>query len=262
MFPEPDRRSLVEAHLEERRKRLTEEQLSRLLDTRDRPEAALPLYVLVAAEELCLFGDSEALSERIKRLPATVGELFAQALERLDHDHGRELTEPVCRWLAVSRSGMLESEVLDLLGGGGAEFPKARWTRLYRALELYLRPVEETTGAGLLDFYHEELRHAAYRRYLSMTSPAAEPTESYRSAHQELALYFRDVAHDDSLPRQWRRDRPRGLSELPYHQGGAQVAMFLAPTAITAIAFNPASKRGVVGTADGRVMLLSIEQLV
>lgn len=220
-LPVDDRRLLVEQFLDVRRKKLTAAQLTRILDTEQRPDAGLPLYLLVALEELCLFGDHQALSQRIERLPESLPELFDQALARLEQDHGRSTTESVCAWLAVSRSGLLESEVLDLLGHGGA-FPRIRWTRLYRALEPYLKPAEEDTGtegrgAGLLDFYHDQLRIAAYGRYLRMDSADSHSTDSNKAAHQELAGYFRSIARDESQPKRWRTDRVRGLSELPYH---------------------------------------------
>ncbi|HVR30787.1 MAG TPA: NACHT domain-containing protein [Thermoanaerobaculia bacterium] len=218
-----DQRSLIEANLKERRKRLTEHQLTRLLDREARPDVGLPLYLLVALEELCLFGRHEAITARIERLPASVPELFDQVLSRLEDDHGQELTGSICRWLAASRSGMLEVEVLDLLGQG-QELPRARWTAFYRALEFYLRPMEEerermTAGAALLDFYHDQLRFAVYRRYLGMESPQAPPTEAFRAAHRELAAYFRGITitEDGDFPK-WHLDRPRGIAELPYHQ--------------------------------------------
>src|SRR5262245_41676698 len=88
-LPPPDRRQLVSTLLERRAKRLTDEQLERLLDTRERPDAALPLYLRVAVEELTLVGNREALSERIDGLPPELPRLFEDVLIRLESDHGR-----------------------------------------------------------------------------------------------------------------------------------------------------------------------------
>jgi telomerase protein component 1 len=214
-LPRDDRRTLVQQFLDARRKKLTAGQLARLLDTGQRPDAGLPLYLLVALEELCLFGDHEALGRRIERLPATLPELFDQVLARLEQDHTRVATESVCSWLAVSRSGLLESEVLDLLGG---VFPHIRWTRLYRALAPYLKPMEETTRGGLLDFFHDQLRTAVERRYFDLPSASGETSDRCRDAHRALAGHFRSFAFDPSAPLGWRPDRARALSELPYHQ--------------------------------------------
>lgn len=219
-LPVDERRALATEFLGRRRKKLTPDQLNELLDVEKRPDAGLPLYTLVALEELCLFGDHAALRARIESLPPTLPELFAQVLARIEHDHTRVTVEAVCAWLAVARSGLLESEVLDLLGTSGS-FPRIRWTRLYRALEPYLKPIEEDAGArtgGRLDFYHDQLRSAAYRRYLHMAAPHADATDRCRESHRHLAEYFRSVAYDPTLPTTWRSDRVRSLGELPFHQ--------------------------------------------
>jgi WD40 repeat protein/Flp pilus assembly protein TadD len=220
LLPEDERRTLITAVLARRRKQLTRDQLTALLDTRTRPDAALPLYTLVAVEELSLFGEYGALDARLASLPATLPELFAQVLARLEQDHTRPTVEAVCTWLAAARAGLLEAEVLDLLSKNGA-FPPIRWTRLYRALEPYLKPIEEepTDGAtGRLDFHHDQLRLAVFHRYLQMAAPDAGPTDALRSTHRHLAEHFRAIAWDESLPTKWRTDRVRGLSELPFHQ--------------------------------------------
>src|SRR5262249_47496015 len=95
------------------------------------------------------------------------------------------------------------------------------WTRFYRALQFHLRPTEEgatgTAGAGLIDFYHAQLRQAVFRRYLAMGAPEAGPSPAYRAAHRRLARYFEEQARDGGVPLGWRVDRPRALGELPYH---------------------------------------------
>jgi WD40 repeat protein len=220
-----DRESLVRDYLARRSKKLTPCQISRLLDTRTRPDAGLPLYVLVAIEELCLFGDYDALNKRIDSLPAMLPKLFDQVLDRLESDHGREQTELIMQWLAVSRSGLLETEILDLLETHKFEqgFQRIHWTRFYRAIESYLRRRDEDTGAGLLDFFHEQLRIAVYRRYFKMDTPESPPGDVFRDAHAQLAGYFLSIAYEsDKLPK-WRWDRPRGLSELSYHLAKGQL---------------------------------------
>lgn len=224
-LPEDDRRSLITAVLARRRKRLTRDQLDALLDIRTRPGAALPLYTLVALEELCLFGEYRALDARLTSLPPTVPELFAQLLARLEQDHTRLTVTAVCTWLAVARAGLFETEVLDLLSADGP-FPRLRWTRLHRALEPYLKPSDEDVGdgaAGRLDFYHDQLRSAVFHRYFQMPTFDADATDAYRGAHRQLANYFHVAGYDDTLPTKWRTDRIRSLSELPFHQLGAEM---------------------------------------
>ena len=171
----------------------------------------------MALEELCLFGEYDALDLRIESLPPTLPDLFDQVLTRLEQDHTRDRTESILRLLAVSRSGLLESEILDLLGDGEEELSRIHWMQFYRSLEPYLRPVDEATGMGLIDFFHDQLRFAVYHRYLSMETPGAGSSDAYCSSHSQLADYFRGVTFDRVDPAKWGTDHPRGLSELPYH---------------------------------------------
>lgn len=215
-LPQSDRARLIDQHLAQRTKRLTAQQVASLLDTSKRPEIGLPLYLRVALEEICLFGDFETLGERIEKLPPSVAELFDQVLQRLELDHGSELAEQILTRIAAARSGLLENEVLDLLEPA-SDFPRLRWTRFYRALEPYLRPVEESTGEGLISFFHDQLRFAVFRRYLQMTSPDTAPTQAFRQVHWKLAQYFQSTATTAGNGNPWRTDKPRSLAELPYH---------------------------------------------
>ena len=217
VLPEKDRKSLIQKQLANRGKKPTEGQIFRLLDTTVRPDAGLPLYLLVALEELCLFGDYDALNHRINRLPSTLSKLFDQVLQRLEDDHTRDITECILRSLAVSRSGLMESEILDILAKDGKDIPNLKWTQFYRSLEFYLRPMDETTGMGLIDFYHDTLRFAVYRRYLDMISPEASETSIFRISNNQLADYFMGLASDKDEPSKWSTDHPRSLNELPYH---------------------------------------------
>jgi WD40 repeat protein len=213
-MPRAERAKLVNEQLDLRGKRLGRRHLSRLLDTERRADADLPLYLMVALEELSLVGGMQALESGIESLPATLEGLFDHVLRRLEWDHSRDLCESVLRWLAVSRSGLSELEILELLG---TAIPPIRWARLYRALQFYLRPSNEATGSGLIGFYHEQLRSAVFRRYLRVRTPDPMTTPDQCRTHEELATYFRRIASDGRDPPKWRTHRPRGLSELPYH---------------------------------------------
>jgi len=169
-------------------------------------EAHNPLYLAVACEELRMFGEFERLTERIADLPDTLSALFEQVLERLEHDHGQELVHSALSLLACSHHGLLESELLDLLGGQ-APLPRATWARLYRSIKSYLQQPGES-GEGLLDFFHRRLTEAVRRRYL--------PGDAARQAgHRHLAGYFRHMA-DPAGDGGWRASFARGLDELPY----------------------------------------------
>lgn len=215
------RTALMEEHLARRGKRLSSIQQTLLLDTSARAEAVLPLYLVAALEELCCHGDFETLTERIAALPPTITELFDQILDRLERDHGADLASAALSAIAVSRDGLLEPEIIDLLRKGSEATASLPWTRFYRALEPFLRPSGEEGDGGLIGFFHDQLRFAAFRRYLAMETPAALPSESCRQAHQRLACYFRAGARKSSAEDSWNPERPRPLAEFPFHLAGA-----------------------------------------
>ncbi|HET6977948.1 MAG TPA: NACHT domain-containing protein [Pyrinomonadaceae bacterium] len=215
---ENDRRQLVSRVLQERGKKLPDEQIDELLNIETRPDASLPLYLRVAVEELTLFGDYDSISTRLNKLPRTLPDLFAQVLVRLETDHGRELVERVLRWLGVSRSGLTEAEILDLLSRTMPNSTRLDWTRFYRALAFYLQPKDESSGEGLIGFYHQQLRLAANRRYLAIHEKK-KTSQVFRRTNQQVARFFRQLAHTKS---HWNSEQRRALSEIVYHQTQAE----------------------------------------
>ncbi len=210
-----ERQEIVDRHLSLRGKRLSPAHRAQLLDTSLRPDARLPLYLLVALEELCLFGDYDGLDLRLRQLPPSLEELFEQVLQRLELDHGFPLAATVCRLIAASRSGLAEGEVMDLLNNEDVAASRLEWTRFYRAAEPYFKPIDEESGAGLLDFFHEQLRLAVLRRYFKMTSISAPATRAWLRAHRVIAEEFKRLATDTAG--NWRTAAERPLAELPFH---------------------------------------------
>jgi hypothetical protein len=204
-----ERKEIVRNTLWIFRKRLeeitTNDQMGLLLN---KDELHSPLYLMVACEEMRIYGDFERVTSRIRTLPNDVAALFEQVLERLDRDHGRQLVCSALSLLECSRHGLLETEMLELLARSGeVQLPLAIWVRLYRALQFYLRPPGDTSE-GVLDFFHDQLAEATRERYL--------PDEATKATiHALLARHFRSKA-DPRGGRQWTGN-PRGLSELPYH---------------------------------------------
>jgi WD40 repeat protein len=204
-----DRERLVVEYLGRCGKRLTPRQRAALIDTSARRDAGLPLYLVVALHELTLFGSHRTLTERIERLPPSLTELLGQILGRLEQDHGRTLVEHVCVWLTLSRSGLRESELCDLLLAATGAPAINVWLRLYRSLEIYLRQTDEATrphGFGLLSFRFESLTAAIAARYLG--------GERAERAHGDLESYFHARAHRDGG---WLAHEIHALEELPYH---------------------------------------------
>ncbi|MEW6347787.1 MAG: AAA family ATPase [Thermodesulfobacteriota bacterium] len=218
-LPVDKRRDLAEQYLIEQGKKLRKEPLDSLLA---KPEAALPLYLIVALEELCLFGLYEHVWRRIDLLPPTVDRLFEQVLMRLESDFGQDFAGSILRWLAASRHGLAESELLDLLAARFPDFDPWQWKRFFYSLQSYLRPAQEIKDLqlgrpALVGFFHDQLRVAAYRRYFGMDQPHAQPTEAFVQANWELAGHFLSISCRQGEPRTWSAALPRGLSELPFH---------------------------------------------
>lgn len=163
---------IVNVLLSEWRRKLDERQMALLLA---HPGAKNPLYLRAALEELRLFGKFEQLTERIKSLAEDIPRLFNQVLERLEEDNGRELVSQAFALLGCSRSGLAETELLQLLRPEAEEqFPRASWARLARSASMYLMQRGELIG-----FFHRQLAEAVAARYPQHTK-----------IHSKLAAYF------------------------------------------------------------------------
>ena len=178
------------------RKRLDEtagtDQLSLLLAKR---EAAVPLWLIVACEELRVFGDFERVTEHIRGLADDVPALLDHLLARLERDHGENLVRRAMGALACSRSGLLETELVEQLA-----VPRAPWARLYRSLAFCLRPPGEG-HEDTLHFFHRQLGDAVRRRYLS-------GPDAVRAMHREMADWARratGLQSGSALPAPLRR---------------------------------------------------------
>ena len=165
-----------------------------------------PLYILVALEELRVFGQFEELGSRINRLPDTVPALFEQVLERIESDFTPALVGDCLSYIACGRHGMTAEELQTLLSAHAprldlhAEAPKLPdmlWSRLYRSMGAYL-----FARSGVIDFFHGQLKDAVGNRYL-------QETRRREGAHQAIADY---------LARRWREPYARALDELPHQQ--------------------------------------------
>jgi len=79
-------------------------------------DAKKPLYLFVACEELRVFGVYEKLQQRLETMADTVPALFGEVLQRLEEDHGRDLVQEALSLLETARGGLLEQELLFILG--------------------------------------------------------------------------------------------------------------------------------------------------
>ena len=217
---ESDATAIVEEFLSRYRKTFDVQQRTALLT---KSGSRTPLYLLTALEELRTLGTYEEISNRIKSLPEETRPLFTWILERLESDDGfrdrqgkrvgADIVSRYCSYLAVGRSGMSQSELVELIAPA-SDGRDADAEGNVAALQRLLRPYLMQRGE-LLDFFHGQLREAVEEKYLAQE-------EQRVAANQAVAEYFKrktDPAGDQT----WTGDYPRGLSELPYHQTEGQM---------------------------------------
>lgn len=177
--------------------------------------SGLPLYLKLAFEEARRWRSySSAIS-----LKTDSDGMIHDMFERLSTDHGPMLVERSLGYLAASKNGLSEDEVLDVLErdeeffadfkehahhdlpqneGSEQKLPVAVWVRLYSDLEPYLTQ-QSVDGISLLTFYHRQVGEIAAKK--SLTPDAS------RKRHLALADYFEGRGYD------YRRT----LGELAYH---------------------------------------------
>jgi WD40 repeat protein len=219
---ETDSRLIIQGFTDRYHKHMTQGQIEAILA---KPDSGNPLYLLVALEELRTLDVSDkvsrglsqddAVEDAIRQLPDGVQPLFLWVLKRLEQDDGfrdadrrligKDLVRQFVSCLGVSRHGLSQAELAELLAPG--EQPDAQGN--VAALARLLRPYLMHRGE-LLDFYHNQLREAVQAEYLD------EEAERL-TAHRQVADYFHRRA-DPVGDSTWATSSPRALSELPYHQ--------------------------------------------
>jgi len=188
-------------------------------------KTGLPLYLKLAFEEARLW---KSYSPRVvlgDNIPNIIQKNLFARLER-PTNHGSLLVSRSLGYIAASRYGLSEGEILDILAKDeqywpalqqvsekhdhiltSRQIPFSIWSRLYADLHPYLKH-NSVENQSLLAFYHQQLAEAAEMCYL-------QEKEKQRR-HRELAAYFHQKA-DPTEDATWCGNYPRGLSELPYH---------------------------------------------
>ncbi|XP_033637129.1 telomerase protein component 1-like [Asterias rubens] len=184
-----------------------------------------PLWLAVACEELRVFGLFDRVTNKINSMADGLLELLDQVFTRFEEENGGMLLSATLCLLETSATGLLEIELLKILGDednlipqekdselekdkGGEKsskdlgpLPAAKWAVVYRALKPFLRPFGES-GEGRLDFYHRALSKAVRRKYFE----SANLLSDQMWWHNKLAVYFNQSEHVD-----------RKVEELPIH---------------------------------------------
>ncbi|XP_030832099.1 TPR repeat-containing protein DDB_G0287407-like [Strongylocentrotus purpuratus] len=107
------RREIVSEILGQFDKRLDEEQMVSLLS---KEASQNPLWLSIACEELRVYGVFSKATDKINTLADGLLELLAQVLERLEAEGGGSLMVATLCLLECSSSGLLEAELLAILG--------------------------------------------------------------------------------------------------------------------------------------------------
>lgn len=173
----------------------------------DKEDSGRPLYLVAACEELRNFAVYERMTPFIRNeLPGSISQLFAHLLGRLETDHGEELVSLTLSFIAHSRAGMLEMEMIDVLETWAFKTePISNFARLYTAIRTFVT----SGGAGLLQLFHQTLLSAVTSRF----TPSSDRVVN---THAALARYFLHRA-DPQGNRSWSGNYPRGLQELCFH---------------------------------------------
>jgi hypothetical protein len=183
-----------------------------------------PLHLRLAFGEARRWASYEPMQPGV--IATYVGGILGQLLDRLEGDHGAVLVRGALGMLSVSRHGLSEGEMLELLSGDAAvlgeverrmpqspavegQLPPVLWALLNADLEPYLNE-RRSEGRMLLGFYHRQLTTAVAARYLAGTRAT--------KAHRRLAGYFGGQPLDLDAGQEHPVANTRKLTELPYQQ--------------------------------------------
>ena len=168
-----DKKTLVEAVLASRLKKLDEEGMKRLFS---RKGSSNPLFLKAAVSELGVVGRFDLLQERIDQLGETPEDVFSAVLTRLEKDirpegDGGPAVRLLFSLLAASRYGLDAEELREIFRMAFPEIPAEEREGLIWG---YLRQVRDfMVQAGTLsDIRYDALRRAARRRYADELSRA------------------------------------------------------------------------------------------
>ena len=122
-----------------------------------------------------MHGRFENVTEKIESLPDSLIEIETEVFLRFESESGGPLIKATLCLLEVSKHGLLETELLQLLNETlevpssdeeqagnqqhaavertGNMLPAREWAVVYRNLKPFLRPCGDL-GEGRLDFYH------------------------------------------------------------------------------------------------------------
>lgn len=202
------------------RRNLTGDQRSAVLEAFQKNRSGL--YLKLLFERATLWRSDDRPSETYEKLPSSIRGMLNQLFDDMTSKarHGELLVNRILGFLAASRNGLSEDEILSLLHADsdfsrwfnenarhqfmevrGQALPVVLWSRFHKDFDAYLT---DRFGDGrlLFTFYHRQVAEAASDRFL------------VPERRVDLANFFRDQSswHDDEASEPNRRRS----SELPF----------------------------------------------
>lgn len=182
------RRKFVNKYLKDNfGKRLTPEQVDRIVCA---PMCENTLVLKTILNELIKFGVYEQLNHKIDSYLNASGipEFYQKILDGHESDFGSSFVKTILSLIAVSKSGLSESEILGVTG-----FKPLHWSQFFCAFATHLN-----VKSGLISFSHSYIREAVESKYFA---------GSYGfecSCRRMIADYFKE------------HNNPRTDTELPH----------------------------------------------
>jgi tetratricopeptide (TPR) repeat protein len=171
---EAERETIVVRYLAEYHKSLNPVQIKRIAGDY---KCGHPLFLKTVLEELRLVGHHEELDAKIASYLEATGteDLFQRVLERLEEDYNMRAVRDVMSLLSASRNGLDDRELSEISG-----LARLKIATMMAGLDYHLVRKE-----GRLTFFHDYLRRAVEKRYLS-----EQEQEKQQQVHRALAGYF------------------------------------------------------------------------
>lgn len=214
-------RTLLDSWLDDANRALQPEQRNEVLTNLTRN--GLPLYLKMAFEEARRWKSYTPDYRLSETIPGIIQENLLKRLSS-ETNHGPKLVSWSLGYLAASRYGLAEDELIDLISTSNSEvfnefrqrafsidddvqeLPVIIWSRLYFDLEPYFMQ-RSVYGVPLLTFYHQQLAETIENLFVSGNA---------KILHVHLADYFSKRSHTerkvDELP--WQLEKAEEWTRL------------------------------------------------
>ena len=181
-------------------------------------KSSSPLFLIAACEALRKFGIFELVTEYISSFPTEITSLFSFLLDEWSVEYGKEFIEDVCGLLALSKDGLLENQINDLLrfkevrekGERGGFLYESSFSRLNGSIRSFLA----AGGGGYLRFFHDQLKYTIRDKFLNETFSLN--THSWMCEFFMMVIWpkLREDSRDAKVPDYFEHV----LNQIVYHQ--------------------------------------------